>query len=178
MVGKHHIIIETAHLKYEFDVRRNITVLQGDSATGKTTLIELLREYSVRGESSGVILQSDVPCEVYAGGALGWENALLGYKGSIVFFDEGYSFVFSKDFAAAIRDTDNYYVIVSRKPLQNLPYSIHEIYGIRTTGKYHFPEQVYHEFYPIVSKYYTTKGVQDKIVALLPAQIRDLLGGV
>ena len=28
MVGKHHIIVETAHLKYEFDVRRNICILR------------------------------------------------------------------------------------------------------------------------------------------------------
>ena len=37
MKGKHHIIIESARLKYEFDIRRNITIIQGDSATGKTT---------------------------------------------------------------------------------------------------------------------------------------------
>ena len=30
-----------------------------------------------------------------------------------------------------------------------LPYSIKEIYGIRTSGRYHFPEQIYHEFYQI-----------------------------
>ena len=152
MVGNHHIIIETAHLKYEFDVKRNITVLQGDSATGKTTLIDLLREYSVRREASGVLLQSDVPCEVYGGGSENWKIVLSGYKRSIVFFDEGYSFVFSRDFAESIKNTDNYYVVVSRKPLRNLPYSINEISGIRTSGKYHFPEQVYHEFYPIVSR--------------------------
>ena len=44
-------------------------------------------------------------------------------------------------------------MIITRKPLKNLPYSIEEIYGIRTSGKYHFPEQVYHEFYPIYSEY-------------------------
>ncbi len=35
MKGKHHIIIETGNIKYEFDIKRNITVVQGDSATGK-----------------------------------------------------------------------------------------------------------------------------------------------
>ena len=44
MRGKHHIIVETKRLKYEFDIRRNITVIQGDSATGKTTLTGLLQE--------------------------------------------------------------------------------------------------------------------------------------
>ena len=38
------------------------------------------------------------------------------------------------------------------RPLFNLPYSIEEVYGIRTIGKYHFPEKVYHEFYHIYGK--------------------------
>ena len=33
-----------------------------------------------------------------------------------------------------------------------MPYSTKEVYGIRTSGKYHFPEQVYHEFYPIIDE--------------------------
>ena len=45
MIGKYHVNIETAGLKYSFDIRRNITVIQGDSATGKTTLIEILADY-------------------------------------------------------------------------------------------------------------------------------------
>lgn len=43
----------------------------------------------------------------------------------------------------------NYYVLITREDLPELPYSIKEIYGIRTSGKYHFPEQIYHEFYQI-----------------------------
>lgn len=45
MIGKHHIVVESPRLKYEFTIKRNLTVIQGDSATGKTTLIELLRDY-------------------------------------------------------------------------------------------------------------------------------------
>ena len=50
MKGKHHIVIESARLKYEFDIKRNITIIRGDSATGKTTLIELLEDYRGGGE--------------------------------------------------------------------------------------------------------------------------------
>ncbi|MCR5451519.1 MAG: translation initiation factor 2 [Lachnospiraceae bacterium] len=150
MKGRHHIVLETKHLKYEFDICRNITVINGDSATGKTTLVSLLQEYGLRQDSSGIRLQSDVPCVVFSGSSDNWKYMLDGYKGSIVFFDEGYDFVFSKEFSEAISHTDNYYVIIARKPLKNLPYSTKEIYGIRTSGKYHFPEQVYHEFYPMI----------------------------
>lgn len=153
MKGKHHIVIETGRLKYEFDIRRNITVIQGESATGKTTLISLIQNYAQAGERSGVHIQSDVPCVVCSSDPTIWRVWMDTVHGSIVFFDEGNHFVYSREFAEYIRESDNYYVFISRKPLKNLPYSIQEIYGIRTTGKYHFPEKVYHEFYPI----YTSK---------------------
>ena len=43
MKGIHHIIVSNGNLKYEFDIKRNITILKGDSATGKTTLIEMIQ---------------------------------------------------------------------------------------------------------------------------------------
>ena len=149
MKNKHHIVVETERLKYEFDIRRNITVIQGDSATGKTTLVQLLETYSRYGKDSGVRLQSDVPCVVFGGDASLWKVAMETYQGSIVFIDEDYSFIYSKEFADVIQDTSNYYVLITRQPLYNLPYSVKEIYGIRTTGKYHYPEKIYNEFYRI-----------------------------
>ena len=149
MKGRHHIILETAHLKYEFELRRNITVILGDSATGKTTRVEMLSEYSRQGGDRGIRLASDVPCEVYTGTSERWQYTLDGIRDSVVIIDEEYSFVHSKEFAEYVQNSGNYYVIITRRPLKNLPYSISEIYGIRTSGKYHFPEQAYHEFYPI-----------------------------
>lgn len=154
MKGIHHIVIETARLKYEFDIRRNITVIKGNSATGKTTLVGLLQAYAVNGRKSGVRLNSDVPCFVYSGDMNSWEYVLAGYHGGIIFIDEDCSFMLSTDFARFIQHTDNYYVLITRRDLVNLPYSINEIYGIRTTGKYHFPQKIYNEFYHIYSEEY------------------------
>ena len=152
MKGKHHIIIETARLKYEFDIKRNITVIQGDSATGKTTLVDLLLAYASDKEGSGVRLESDVNCAVMIANSDNWQAILAAYDNQIVFIDEDASYIFSKEFAKAIQNTTNYYVLITRRPLTELPYSIKEIYGIRTSGKFHYPEQVYHEFYEIYSE--------------------------
>ena len=149
MKGIHHITVETERLKYEFDIRRNITIIQGDSATGKTTLIDLLRDHARRGDSGGVRIQSDVRCVVYSGDPSQWTVLLSAVQNSIVFFDEDSEFINTEEFASFIQATDNYYVFITRRNLWTLPYSIHEIYGIRTSGKYHFPDQIYHEFYPI-----------------------------
>lgn len=151
MKGKHKVIIEAERLKYEFTIKRNITVIQGDSATGKTTLIDLLQNYGRFKDESGIRITSDVPCVAYSGDSSVWDVIIESYENTIVFIDEDYSFVFTEEFAKTIKDTSNYYVLITRQPLYNLPYSVNEIYGIRTTGKYHFPEKVYSEFYPIYS---------------------------
>ena len=43
MKGRHRVIIQNKRVKYDFEVRRNITVIRGDSATGKTTLVEMIQ---------------------------------------------------------------------------------------------------------------------------------------
>ncbi|MBR2188418.1 MAG: translation initiation factor 2 [Eubacterium sp.] len=149
MKGKHHIVIETSRLKYEFDVRRNITIIQGDSATGKTTLIDLLQQYADNRMDSGILLQSDVPCIVFGGSQANWQIVLQSIENSIIFFDENHLFTQSQAFAETVRGSSNYYVLITRRALPELPYSVNEIYGIRTSGKYHFPHKIYHEFYPI-----------------------------
>lgn len=133
MVGKYHIVVENAYLKYEFDISRNITVIRGNSATGKTTLIEMIRAYNEQ-EDTGISVICPVPTVVVYG--RGWAEQIANTSHSIIFIDEQSRFVKSKEFAEAIKGSDNYYVIVTREKLSELPYSITEIYGIRTSGRY------------------------------------------
>lgn len=147
MRGIHHIIVQNGSLKYEFDIKRNITILKGDSATGKTTLIEMIQEYLINGMDSGVNLSCNVPCRVLTGNL--WKEQLAETTNSIVFIDEGNRFVKSLEFAEEIKKSSNYYVIVTRENLETLPISVDEIYGIRSSGKYGTLIPVYHEFYRI-----------------------------
>lgn len=149
MLGSHHIIIESPRLKYEFTIKRFITLIQGDTATGKTTLINLIQEFARNGLQGPVRIQSDVSCTVFYGTETDWGPFISNKKNNIIFIDEGFTFIRTKAFAESIKGTDNYYVLITREALPCLPYSINEIYGIRTSGKYHFPEKIYHEFYPI-----------------------------
>ena len=52
MKGLHKVIVQNNRLHYEFDIRRNITIIQGNSATGKTTLINMLRQAENLGADS------------------------------------------------------------------------------------------------------------------------------
>ena len=147
MKGKYRIIIQNKKIKYDFEIRRNITVIRGDSATGKTALVDMIREYYEEGEDSGIDMRCEKTCVVLEG--KNWESQLADIKDSIVFMDEGNRFVATKEFASVIQKTDNYYVIVTRERLASLPYSVNEIYGIRNSGKYGKLKQTYNEMYRI-----------------------------
>ena len=147
MKGAHHISVRSSHLRYELDIKRNITIIMGDSATGKTTLADMIREYVQNGSDTGISLSCDVQCRLVGGNT--WKEQLENLKGCIVFIDEGNRFVASREFAEKIRHSDNYYVIITRESLKELPYSVTEIYGIHSSGKYNSPEPVYHSLYRI-----------------------------
>ena len=150
MKGSYDITVFNSKVRYDFTIRRNITIVKGDSATGKTTLVEMIREYYESGEDSGIVLQCEKNCRVLAG--RDWKALLATIQESIVFIDEDNAFLPTNEFAEAVQQSDNYYVIVTREGLPNLPYSIEEIYGIRESGKYASLKQTYHELYHIYGR--------------------------
>lgn len=149
MKGKYHIVVQNNKLRYELNIRRNITIIRGDSATGKTKLIDLIEQAATLGEGSGVEVLCECPCRTLGGND--WNLLLPNIHGQIIFLDEENRFVKSQEFAAAVKDSDNYFVIVTREDLPNLPYSVDEIYGIHTSGKYHDLKRTYNELYRIYS---------------------------
>ena len=162
MKGKYRIIVSTKRLKYDFEVRRNLTMIRGDSATGKTTLIDMIRDYVNNPSGTPVDLTCDKKCYVLEGAL--WKEQLKGITDSIIFIDEGNEFIKSVDFAEEIQKTDNYYVIATRESLPSLPYSVEEIYGIRTSGKYGTLKQSYHEFYQLYGVDTYEKSVKPDII--------------
>ena len=135
MTGIHQIIVSNNRIKFKFEVKRNISVILGDSATGKTTLYELIREHMQFGDKSGINLSCDKNCVVLDD--IEWKVRLRKIKDSIVFIDEGVSFISTKEFAKEIKKTNNYYVIFNRENLKELPYSVEEIYEIKKSGRYY-----------------------------------------
>lgn len=64
MTGKHKIIVKNNRLYYELEIEEKITIIRGDSATGKTTLIDMIWQARHYEDSSGIELISEVPCKV------------------------------------------------------------------------------------------------------------------
>ena len=75
MKGKHKIEVRSGRVVFTIELERNITILRGDSATGKTTLVEMLQAYETYGRQSGVTVSCDKPCRVLSG--VNWELQLM-----------------------------------------------------------------------------------------------------
>lgn len=122
MRGKIKIYVKNRHITFSFTLERNITVITGDSGTGKTKLINMVRDYSELGKSSGVTLRCDKTCIVLEG--RNWEQILNDTHNSVVFVEESTRFLTSQAFAQTMKKSNNYYVLVTREPLPQIPYSI------------------------------------------------------
>lgn len=90
MKGKHSIVVRNRRVQFALELERNITVIRGDSATGKTTMLGMLRDYEELGAQSGVAVQCDKPCRTLT--SRDWESQLSRMKDSIVFVDECFRF--------------------------------------------------------------------------------------
>lgn len=141
MKGIQHIEVSNRDAKYKFDLYRNITIVRGKSGTGKTTLFEMIVDYTRFKDKSGVNISSAKNCVSLID--IDWMNQLNGIKDSIVFIDEGSEYIRTEEFAGIVKKSDNYYVIFSRENLHELPYSVEEIYEIKTSGRQHSFKKLY-----------------------------------
>ena len=133
MRGSYKVIIQNNRVQFKLTINRNLTIIQGNSATGKTTLLDMVAAHEELGAQSGVTVSCKVPCKTISGKY--WRRDLQEISSSIVFIDEGNTFVRSREFAHEAKRSSNYYVIVARESLRQLPYSVDEIYGLKNTNR-------------------------------------------
>lgn len=162
MKGSHRVIIEAKRVKYDFTLTRNITILTVDSASGKTVLIDYIRDYRRYGSESGVMVSCDRECRTLDNED--WEMQLKRITNSIIFIDEGNRFVTSKEFAKLALESDNYFVLATREKMPMLPYSVQEIYGFRESGKYHEAKQKYNEMYHLYGEISAQSSIEPELV--------------
>lgn len=128
MKGAYQIRVKNNRNSYMFELRRNITILRGESGRGKTTLFDMIYEFNRFGKNSGVAVSCDR--EMIALSGDDWENVIEKNPGTIIVIDEDSQFIRSKDFATALRGSDNYFLLITRNYLADLPISVDEIYEL------------------------------------------------
>ncbi len=159
MVGKYSIELVTKRMRFLLEVKRKYTIIRGDSGTGKSTFVNYIMGYQLHGESSGVILKCDIPIKR----VLNSED-FKKFKECILVIDEGDIVLREENIATLFKESDNYFIILSREKLGYLPYSDKDIYEIKS-------DRVQNKFYEsrFVNRY------QDIIQKGLPELKSDVL---
>lgn len=164
MKGSVRVVVSTKKLRYELNLRRNITILQGDSASGKTTLIQIISDYQSGRTGPGTEIVCDRKCIVLAGDA---ESAIMRLKSlteAVVFVDEQERFLYSKAFSEAVLASGCYFVFVTRDGLNMLPYSVNEIYYLKNSGYYQNTRQVYNSMYQVYPEAEMNKKIEPSLL--------------
>lgn len=164
MKGSVRVVVSTKKLRYELNLRRNITILQGDSASGKTTLIQIISDYQSGRTGPGTEIVCDRKCIVLAGDA---ESAIMRLESlteAVVFVDEQERFLYSKAFSEAVLASGCYFVFVTRDGLNMLPYSVNEIYYLKNSGYYQNTRQVYNSMYQVYPEAEMNKKIEPSLI--------------
>lgn len=139
MLGKYEVRVASNKVIYDFTISRKYTVVVGDSGTGKSSLIDMLRD------RRGINVQCKVDLMTLPVNKNEYEIILSGASNAIIFIDESVQDSWSFDFARLLKESDNYFVIFSRKVPDTLPVSISEIYHIKSSNKYSTAKVLYAE---------------------------------
>lgn len=140
MLGKFNIQVSSKKLKYDLCVQRKITIIRGDSGTGKTTFVQMVLQ--ARRPKSPFTVTCEKRCIAFTVDSFTEDTDLTKFSDCILFFDEDIDFIRTKEFAEIVKESDCYFVLVTRERLDTLPYSCKEIYQLKRNTLVSFAEEI------------------------------------
>ena len=111
METKHDILIQNKrNVQFKFSIRRKITIIRGDSATGKTTLFQMVSDAN-SSRLSGVTVSCDVP--IVALYENGYKYELENESGKIYIVDEDFGPLKTKEFSSLVLKSLICFIIIT-----------------------------------------------------------------
>lgn len=131
MRGNQFLKIWNKMISFNIEIKNKLTIIVGDSAKGKTRLINMISTYLEYGKSSGIHVCASTDFEVWTN--KDWRKGIrnddiYNLKNTLIFIDANQKFVFSEEFASYVNSSTNYFILINRKPLKELSYSFKDIY--------------------------------------------------
>ena len=128
------LFIKSKYINYEIEFNRKVTIIQGDSGTGKTKIVETIRELDFNG-TANMFTSNGIKVYILERSSM-WETSIKNSVNTLFIIDEECSRILSNIFAELVNKTDNYFIIISRDPLRGLNYPYKEIYEMKNSGKF------------------------------------------
>lgn len=133
-----NVTVKTKRVIYEFSIQDKYTIVGGDSATGKSTLCELVED-RINGDRS-VQIKSAVTVETVTrqDTAEDYKRFFSRREGYIMLIDETYPILHIHGFEKILNEAPCYFIIFYRdKKLNNLSVSLDSLCIMHESGKYY-----------------------------------------
>lgn len=121
MNGVHRVKVYSKKLIYDFYVNRKITIIRGDSGTGKSTLVQYIQNANDK-LKRGFTLECDLHCEAYNKTFKNWDIAFKEMTDAIIVLDEGFVYSECNKLLDVINNSDCYFILISRRLPKFLTY--------------------------------------------------------
>lgn len=165
MFGNFEFRLSSKRVDYRFLIKRKITRIIGNSASGKSELCRLIE--AAENPAAKIQISCAYTVKILTDAEFRAVNRILYtlnakfsnhsskayesecrdflslYDNTLFFIDETFQNINTHDFSTFCKYTDAFFVIFNRVPLNHLPYSYTEIYKMKESGKYHTAEPIY-----------------------------------
>ena len=151
--------IEDKKVRYDLDIKRKYTLIKGSSAMGKTYLRDIV-------DDEGTVITCKLDVISLEKNELSYKSTLKDVSNSIIIIDEDVKGMATREFASLLKDSDNYFIIFSRKKLASIPISLEEVYEFTSITKYNNIDKPY-TLTELKSLYYdldTNKVIPDLLI--------------
>ena len=109
MKGMHTIHITSRRVAYTLELSRKVSVIKGNSGTGKSSMIRLISDYLELGKDSGIKIAVSSSAELMVlSNTSDWQNILSAVKNTILFIDEDVRYIYTKAFQQELWKADCY----------------------------------------------------------------------
>lgn len=136
------IKINTNKISYELTLNGKYNFLCGDSGTGKTTFHKLLTQHLL--SPRAVKVSSDI--KLYPVQALDDGEVLQKHRGELLVIDERAIILKDTNIATMLKESPNYFLIISRKKFNFIPVSIDNYYKLKNINGVMHNEPIYPRF--------------------------------
>lgn len=126
--------VKLGKVKYSFDIKSKFTIIRGDSGTGKTTLINMLRNRATVISSPFVFMPLVPLLPKHT-----WDGVFADAADETVVFyaDEDFDCLHDIEFQKAMSRSALKFLLVTRNPLASVPYGVSDVYEIVSKGDEH-----------------------------------------
>lgn len=129
MVGAYKLSVRVKGLSYDLVLKSQVTVVKGNTATGKSYFVDLVEQY-VREKGScrsTIKVVSDFTDIGVVSNPKELDYVLKGMSGGLIIMDEIIVAYLYTQIPSIVLNSGNYFLLFTRLPLNRLPYSIVDV---------------------------------------------------